>query len=363
MVDPEGTRQAMTALAEILRQRIAQHGPITLADYMGECLLHPKHGYYTQQEAFGRSGDFITAPEISQMFGEMIGLALGATWQAQGAAKDAIVAELGPGRGTLMQDLRRIAPAVPGFESLPIHMIEAAPKLRQLQSDALPGVIHHAEASGLPQAPLFLIANEFFDALPIRQFRRHAAGWEEILVGCDANGLRFGKAAPQLYPFLDNRLEDTKTGMIVEYCPALPPIVAELAQRIADHGGAALIIDYGDWRSQGDTVQAVNHHQPADPLAAPGTADLTAHLDFEALYNAAKAAGLRPTRLTTQGVFLERLGLTQRAQTLAKSLSGAALDSHIAAHRRLSHPDEMGGLFKVMGLVAEGAAVPPGLEP
>jgi SAM-dependent MidA family methyltransferase len=139
--------------------------------------------------------------------------------------------------------------------------------------------------------------------------------------------------------------------------------VAELSQRIADHGGAALIVDYGDWRSQGDTVQAVSHHQPADPLAAPGTADLTAHLDFEALYNAAKVAGLRPTRLTTQGVFLERLGLTQRAQTLAKSLSGAALDSHIAAHRRLTHPDEMGGLFKVMGFVAESAAVPPGLEP
>ena len=353
----------MNALAETLRQRIGQHGPLTLADYMGECLLHPKHGYYTQQEAFGRSGDFITAPEISQMFGEMIGLCLGATWQAQGAPRDAIVVELGPGRGTLMQDLRRIAPAVPDFDSLPIHMIEASPRLRRLQSDALPGVIHHAEASGLPQAPLFLIANEFFDALPIRQFRRHSAGWEEILVGCDANGLCFGKAAPQPYHFLDHRLEDTEPGMIVEYCPALPPIVAELSQRIADHGGAALIVDYGDWRSQGDTVQAVSHHQPADPLAAPGTADLTAHLDFEALYNAAKAAGLRPTRLTTQGVFLERLGLTQRAQTLAKSLSGAALDSHIAAHRRLTHPDEMGGLFKVMGLVAESAAVPPGLEP
>ena len=185
----------MNALAETLRQRIGQHGPLTLADYMGECLLHPKHGYYTQQEAFGRSGDFITAPEISQMFGEMIGLCLGATWQAQGAPRDAIVVELGPGRGTLMQDLRRIAPAVPGFDSLPIHMIEASPRLRRLQSDALPGVIHHAEASGLPQAPLFLIANEFFDALPIRQFRRHSAGWEEILVGCDANGLCFGKAA------------------------------------------------------------------------------------------------------------------------------------------------------------------------
>ena len=132
---------------------------------------------------------------------------------------------------------------------------------------------------------------------------------------------------------------------------------------MADHGGAALIIDYGDWRSQGDTLQAVCHHQQTNPLAAPGTADLTAHLDFEALYNAASAAGLRPTRLATQGVFLERLGMTQRAQILAKSLRNAALESHSAAHRRLTHPDEMGRLFKVMGLVAEGAAVPPGLEP
>jgi len=152
----------MSALAEILSQRIAQHGPLNLADYMGECLLHPDHGYYTQQEAFGRGGDFITSPEISQMFGEMIGLSLGTTWQAQGAAKDAIVVELGPGRGTLMQDLRRIAPAVPGFDSLPVHMIEASPRLRQTQSDALPGVIHHSDVSQLPQAPLFVIANEFF---------------------------------------------------------------------------------------------------------------------------------------------------------------------------------------------------------
>ena len=353
----------MSALAEILSQRIAQHGPLNLADYMGECLLHPDHGYYTQQEAFGRGGDFITSPEISQMFGEMIGLSLGTTWQAQGAAKDAIVVELGPGRGTLMQDLRRIAPAVPGFDSLPVHMIEASPRLRQTQSDALPGVIHHSDVSQLPQAPLFVIANEFFDALPIRQFRRNSTGWEEILVGCDANGLCFGKAAPQPYHFLAHRLEDTAPGMIVEYCPALPSIVAQISQRIADFGGVALIIDYGDWRSQGDTLQAVYQHQHADPLAAPGSADLTAHLDFEEVHKAARAAGLHPTRLATQGVFLERLGLTQRAQILAKSLNGAALESHIAAHRRLTHPDEMGGLFKVMGLVSEGAAVPAGLEP
>ena len=353
----------MTQLTNILLARIAENGPMNMADYMAECLLHPEHGYYATRDPLGAQGDFITAPEISQMFGEMIGLALGATWQAQGAPKEAIVVELGPGRGTLMSDLRRIAPAIPGFDSLPIHMIEASPRLRQLQSDALPGVIHHSEVSQLPQAPLFLIANEFFDALPIRQFRRKSTGWEEILLGCDANGLCFGKAAPQPYPFLAHRLEDTEAGMIVEYCPALPSIVAELSQRMADHGGAALIIDYGDWRSQGDTLQAVCHHQHADPLAAPGTADLTAHLDFEALYNTASAAGLRPTRLATQGVFLERLGVTQRAQLLAKSLRGAALESHIAAHRRLTHPDEMGGLFKVMGLVPEGAVVPPGLEP
>ena len=350
----------MTPLCDILRERIAADGPITVADYMADCLMHPEHGYYTHQEVFGRQGDFVTAPEISQMFGEMIGLALGSAWKAQGSSKNAIVVELGPGKGTLMRDLRRIAPAISGFDQLPVHMLESAPKLRDIQAEAIPGVIHHRDISTLPQVPLFLIANEFFDALPIRQFCRTTAAWEEILIGARGGALNFGRAAPQLFDFLTHRLDDTQPGDTVECCPALTPIIVEISERISVHGGAALIVDYGDWRSQGDTLQAIGDHKMVNPLTAPGMTDLTAHTDFEAIFNSAAPA--IASRLTTQGVFLERLGITQRAQALAQKMTGTALDTHIEAHRRLTHPDEMGNLFKVMGLAATTQELPPGLE-
>jgi NADH dehydrogenase [ubiquinone] 1 alpha subcomplex assembly factor 7 len=359
LADGQGA-QDVTPLCDILRERIAADGPITVADYMADCLMHPEHGYYTHQEVFGRQGDFVTAPEISQMFGEMIGLALGSAWKAQGSSKNAIVVELGPGKGTLMRDLRRIAPAISGFDQLPVHMLESAPKLRDIQAEAIPGVIHHRDISTLPQVPLFLIANEFFDALPIRQFCRTTAAWEEILIGARGGALNFGRAAPQLFDFLTHRLDDTQPGDIVECCPALTPIIVEISERISVHGGAALIVDYGDWRSQGDTLQAIGDHKMVNPLTAPGMTDLTAHTDFEAIFNSAAPA--IASRLTTQGVFLERLGITQRAQTLAQKLTGTALDTHIAAHRRLTHPDEMGNLFKVMGLAATTQELPPGLE-
>ena len=359
LADGQGA-QDVTALCDILRERIAADGPITVADYMADCLMHPEYGYYTHQEVFGRQGDFVTAPEISQMFGEMIGLALGSAWKAQGSSKNAIVVELGPGKGTLMRDLRRIAPAISGFDQLPVHMLESAPKLRDIQAEAIPGVIHHRDISTLPQVPLFLIANEFFDALPIRQFCRTTAAWEEILIGARGGALNFGRAAPQLFDFLTHRLDDTQPGDIVECCPALTPIIVGISERISVHGGAALIVDYGDWRSQGDTLQAIGDHKMVNPLTAPGMTDLTAHTDFEAIFNSAAPA--IASRLTTQGVFLERLGITQRAQALAQKLTGTALDTHIAAHRRLTHPDEMGNSFKVMGLAATAQELPPGLE-
>ena len=350
----------MNILTEILRTRIIADGPINIADYMAECLMHPQHGYYTNQKVFGQDGDFITAPEISQMFGEMIGVSLGSAWQIQGCPKDAILVELGPGKGTLLRDLRHISPAIPGFEKLPIHLVESSPQLRQVQSEAIQGMIHHNEISTLPEAPIFLIANEFFDALPIRQFQRSDTAWEEILVGDRKCGLSFGRAAPQQYKFLGHRLADTKKGDIVEYCPALPPIMATISDRITKYGGAALIIDYGDWRSQGDTLQAIGDHAMVEPLAAPGKSDITAHVDFEAIFKAASPAAT--SRLTTQGVFLERLGITQRAQILAQQLTGLPLENHITAHRRLTHPEEMGSLFKVIGLASTSASLPEGLK-
>ena len=353
----------MTALAKAMARRIAATGPITIADYMTDCLLHPEHGYYTTRDPFGTSGDFITAPDISQMFGELIGLSLAQAWLDQGALTQFTLAELGPGRGTLMADLLRATKAVPGFhQAARIHLVEASSALREVQKNKLSGfdVTWHDTAADLPDAPLFLVANEFFDALPIRQFVRDEGGWRERQVGVKDGKLCFGLSAAAPLHMLHHRLEDTKPGDLIEHCPQAAPILTDLSRRIAAHGGAALIIDYGDWRSLGDTLQAVAHHKPTDPLAAPGEADLTAHVDFEALAKA--ATDISHSRLTPQGVFLERLGITQRAQVLASKLGGSARAAHIAAHRRLTHPEEMGSLFKVIGLSPKGTPPPPGLE-
>ncbi len=353
------------SLTDILTARIREAGPMTVADYMAECLLHPVHGYYTTRDPLGAAGDFTTAPEISQMFGELLGLSLAQAWMDQGQPSPFTLAELGPGRGTLMADLLRATKAVPGFHAAAhIHLVEASPALRAEQEKALAdyNVHWHDNVEALPDQPLFLVANEFFDALPVRQFLRAGANWQEKLVGLEDGALTFGlgTAAPQ--PALAYRLDDTKDGDLVELCSAATPIAACIATRIATHGGAALIIDYGDWRSLGNTLQALRHHARAEVLTAPGNADLTTHVDFEPLTQTAKSVGCDFARLCPQGVFLERLGITNRAQTLASRLDGYPLNQLIAAHRRLTHPSEMGNLFKVLGLYPTGSTPPPGLE-
>lgn len=358
----------MTVLADILKRQISKTGPLTLAQYMSACLLHPEHGYYTTQDALGVDGDFTTAPEISQMFGELIGLSLAQAWMDQGAPARICLAELGPGRGTLMADSLRATAQVPGFhQAAQIHLVEASPRMQDKQAKALPGhaPTWHASAETLPDdLPLFVIANEFFDALPIRQFQRDPHGWREMMVGLDPNGdLQFGLSDAAPLDALEHRLDDTEIGAVVETCAHGTAIVEAIAQRIAAHGGAALIIDYGGWRSDGDSFQAVKAHKPVDALAEPGQADLTAHVDFEPLANTARAKGCAASQLTPQGVFLERLGITARARDLAKGLDGPNLESHIAAHRRLTHPDEMGSLFKVLGLYPDTESPPPGLDP
>ncbi len=353
----------MSALADILSARIRADGPITIADYMAECLMHPEHGYYARRDPLGAGGDFTTAPEISQMFGELLGLALAQAWLDQGAPAPLVLAECGPGRGTLMADVLRATRAVPGFhDAARVHLVETSPALRAVQAETLgrDDIAWHDHAGALPDAPLFLLANEFFDALPVRQVQREGAGWRERCVGLRDGRLAIGLSEVKEVGALAHRLEDTRDGDIVELCPAAQAAAAEIGARIAGHGGAALIVDYGDWRSLGDTLQAVRGHTRADPLDTPGSADLTAHVDFEALARAAAPA--RHTRLTAQGVFLERLGITARAQALAAKLEGAALEAHVAAHRRLTHPQEMGTLFKILGLYPEAAAPPPGLD-
>lgn len=352
----------MTALGDLLIARIARTGPISLADYMADCLMHPEHGYYATRDPFGTLGDFTTAPEISQMFGELIGLTLAQAWTDQGQPKPFTLAELGPGRGTLMADVLRATKAVPGFHaSMSVHFVETSPVLRKAQATRVPSATWHDTVESLPDSALFMIANEFFDALPIRQFVRQGDGWREKMVGLTDGRLSFGLSAAAPIALLEHRLQDTKDDDLVEYCTGLPAIIQSISAKIASSGGAALIVDYGDWVSLGDTLQGLKAQQHVDPLETPGAADLTAHVDFAAI--AENAAPAKFSRLTTQGVFLERLGITQRAQSLAGALDGDGLKSHIAAHRRLTHPGEMGDLFKVMSIYPANATPPPGLEP
>lgn len=355
----------MTPLARLLAARIAAEGPIGLDRYMADCLLHPEHGYYATRDPFGRAGDFITAPEISQMFGEMLGLCLAQVWLDQGRPAPFTLAEIGPGRGTLMADVARVIRSVPGMaEAARLHLIEASPTLRAVQCQMLAAhqVSWHDSVETLPGAPLFLLANEFFDALPIRQFLRTEAGWAERQVGLQGERLVPGLAPPTRFAALEHRLADTKPGDVVETCPAAAPILTGIARRITAHGGAALVIDYGHWRSLGDTFQAVKAHEYCDPFAAPGEADLTAHVAFEPLAAAARGAGAQASAMTAQGVLLERLGIAARAEALAAKLSGRALEAHRAAHRRLTHPEEMGQVFQSLAIFPATAPVPPGFD-
>ncbi|MDZ4309712.1 MAG: SAM-dependent methyltransferase [Cypionkella sp.] len=348
----------MTPLADLLVRRIRANGPITLADYMAECLLHPQYGYYATRDPFGAPGDFTTAPEISQMFGELLGLCLAQAWLDQGAPARFTLAELGPGRGTLMADVLRATKGVPGFHgAADVLMVEASATLRKRQRASLGD--HPARwADHLPQGetPLYLLANEFFDALPIRQFTRQPQGWAETLIGIAQDRLSMGKSAAAPISLLDHRLADTKPGDVVELCPSAPALMESIARQIEAHGGVALILDYGDWTSRGDTFQALKAHQFADPLAEPGEADLTAHVDFAAL-----AAPCKACAYTTQGQLLTALGIHPRAARIGQRLSGDALTQHNAATHRLTAPAEMGRLFKALAVYPSYAPKPPGI--
>jgi NADH dehydrogenase [ubiquinone] 1 alpha subcomplex assembly factor 7 len=349
----------MTPLADLLIRRIMVTGPITLADYMAECLLHPQHGYYSTRDPFGASGDFITAPEISQMFGELLGLSMAQTWLDQGSHAAFTLAELGPGRGTLMADVLRATKGVPGFHAAAkVVLVEASPTLRGVQAQTLAAYSPSWADSiaDLPDAPLYVLANEFFDALPIDQFQRDKAGWRQRIVGLQNSQLALGLSDP--LPCPDPRFAADPLGTVVEICPSAAPIAAHIGAIIRQHGGAAVIIDYGNWRSKGDTLQALRNHAAEDALASPGQADLTAHVDFEALV---LAAGVDMcSDLTDQGPLLQRLGIDARAARLAQGLSGSPLQNHLAATRRLTDPTEMGTLFKAMAICPPHCTLPPG---
>ncbi|MHA3976226.1 class I SAM-dependent methyltransferase [Halovulum sp. GXIMD14794] len=349
----------MTPLAERLARRIRAQGPMRIDEFMAACLTDPEHGYYTTRDPLGAAGDFTTAPEISQMFGEMLGLWLAQVWQDMGAPSAFTLAELGPGRGTLMADMLRAARLAPGFaEAAQIHLVEASPALRDAQATALQGLSAnwHDSAASLPDdRPLLLVANEFFDALPIRQFLKTADGWAERMIGAGPGGLAYGLAPPVADTELDRRFPDLAADMLVETCAPGEALLQSLAPVIARHGGVALVIDYGDWDGTGDTLQAMKAHRYAPVLETPGEADLTAHVGFR--WMAEAAAPLQAAPLATQGAFLERLGITARAQALAR---GDKASEIAAQHRRLTHPEQMGTLFKVLALTAPGQPQPPG---
>lgn len=341
----------MTDLERQIRAEIAQTGPMPVSRYMELCLTHPEHGYYVKRGPFGVDGDFTTAPEISQMFGELIGLWLLQVWQDQGCPAPIRLVELGPGRGTLMADALRAASMVPAFgEAADLWLIEVSPRLRALQFAKLPEAQWADRLEEVPDGPTLLVANEFFDALPIRQFITGPNETTEILVGCDPTGaLTMGRFEPP-------RAEDGPIGW-TEVSPAQEPITREISRRITQYGGSALVIDYGyraDDRPNGPTLQAVRQHEKVPPLTAPGDCDLTWLVDFDRL-----ATQLPAPHVTTQGAFLAAIGIGQRAEALAARDPGQT-DSIAADLHRLTAPDQMGTLFKVLAAVPETAPLPPG---
>ncbi len=344
----------MTALEAIIQRRIAQTGPINVAEYMELCLSHPKHGYYITRDPLGADGDFITAPEISQMFGELIGLWIAHVWLDQGSPSPFIFAELGPGRGTLMADALRATRNVAGFhQAMQVWLVETSPTLRAKQAENVPKANWASTIEEIPDLPLLLVANEFFDALPIRQFGRDGNGWRERMLGLTDGALQWGLALNLPNYALDTQFPNSPKDTIVETCPIGQAIAAQIGVRIRQHGGAALIIDYGEWQGTGDTLQALRQHLKTDPLSVPGNADLTAHVNFSAL---AKASNLKAWPLLTQSHFLENIGVSQRAEILRRKDA----DGVNAAHHRLTHAAEMGTLFKVLCLTSAKAPVPPG---
>jgi NADH dehydrogenase [ubiquinone] 1 alpha subcomplex assembly factor 7 len=346
-----------TPLERELAALIGEDGPMGVARYMALCLGHPRHGYYTTRDPFGQGGDFTTAPEISQMFGELIGLWAAESWAAMGSPAAFALVEFGPGRGTLMADALRALRVVPACRAaVSVHLVETSPVLAAMQRERLAEtgvpVAWHASLDDLPPGPAVMIANEFLDALPVRQFVGAPDGWHERLIGLDTAGApEPGIRAP------------AEAGAILEVGEAALSIVRHIAERLVSSPGAALFIDYGHTRSGlGDTLQAMHRHRFVSPLAMPGEADLTVHVDFAAMARAAAGAGALVHGPITQGAFLEGLGIRARAAALARKAPDAAADLMAALDRLVGEgAGEMGALFKVLALSSPDLGTLPAL--
>jgi NADH dehydrogenase [ubiquinone] 1 alpha subcomplex assembly factor 7 len=361
---------AAPLLAEICR-RIAVGGPMPVADYMRLCLTHPEHGYYIKRDPLGAGGDFITAPEISQMFGELIGVWMAAVWRQMGAPENLRIIELGPGRGTLLDDALRATKAVPGFrEAAVLHLVEVSPALRELQEQRLAktglAMLWHDRLEDVPGGPSIIVANEFIDALPVHQAVKRDDGWHERMIGIGPDDNLIFDVAPEPLRFfetsLPRALRQAPLGAVYEW--RADSIALELGRRCRDEG-AALIIDYGHAHSElGDTLQAVARHAFTDPLRAPGTADLTAHVDFEALAQCAETMGARIHGPIRQRDLFLRLGIEKRAAALKSAVSEQkAADIEIAFSRLIAGGARgMGELFKAIAIAAPNLGPLPAFE-
>jgi SAM-dependent MidA family methyltransferase len=355
-----------------IRRLISIAGPMPIAQYMATCLCHPTHGYYMTRDPFGAAGDFITAPEISQMFGELIGLWAAAVWRQMGSPENIRLIELGPGRGTMMADALRAARVMPDFrKAIVAHLVEISPALQQLQKQTLEQtnvpLLWHAALEEVPEGPAIILANEFFDALPVHQAIKQEDGWHERVVMVDNVGNFILGALlaplPQLERLLPQRVRDASVGNIFEW--RTDSIALEIGRRVARRGGAALVIDYGHAQSDvGDTVQAVGDHAYANPLVAPGLVDLTAHVDFQSLAEAAESIGARIHGPLQQGEFLRRLGIEARVASLKAHALPENAGEIDAAMERLTGTGarKMGVLFKAMGIADPKLGVLPGFE-
>jgi SAM-dependent MidA family methyltransferase len=342
-----------------LKRLIQSSGPMPVWRYMEMCLTHPKYGYYVARDPLGREGDFITAPEVSQMFGELLGLWAASVWKAIGSPPILRLIELGPGRGTMMTDaLRALRVLPPLYQALSIHLVEINPVLREKQKATLSGVRNiawHDSIDDVPDGPAVILANEYFDVLPIHQVVRRETGWHERTVELDDSGrLVFGAASepmPRFEVLLPPLVRAAPIGAVFEWRPDTE--IMKLASRVRDQDGAALIIDYGHMRSDaGDTLQAIARHSFADPLKNPGQADVTAHVDFQALVRAAEDLGAQVHGPVSQGEFLKRLGIETRAIGLMTKASPEVSEDISSALKRLIGGGRggMGSMFKVLAV-------------
>ena len=354
-----------------LRRLISVAGPMPVWKFMSLCLSHPQHGYYVTQDPFGAGGDFTTAPEISQIFGELLGVWALAVWRMMDAPENVRLVELGPGRGTMMKDVLRALRVAPDFRrAISLHLVEVSPVLESVQRDILDSqdvpVLWHRTFADVPDGPLILLANEFVDALPVHQAVKQADGWHERVVGLDGAGhFAFGIAPdriPQFERVLPRHVREAPTGAIYEWRP--DSIAFDIARKVRGQG-AALIIDYGHSESGvGDTLQAIGRHQYADALREPGRVDITAHVDFHAFGLAAESMGASVQGPLTQGEFLRRMGIELRAQGLKASASPQQATEIDSAVARLTQngPAGMGELFKVMAIADPRLGTLPAFE-